>query len=215
MIQQMLDAFAPGGKIDSETQTLTNKTVSGAFTGDITGDLTGRASRLGTGNTPVNAVPAGTVTITFTDDSADTEVIDFGDDTYEIDLDAGGVTAGNIAIPLVTGSITKEDAAAAFETVFNASGTHLWTAVDQLDGTVELDPTAIVGGGVIGNGIVIDASGAAHASSDVATTISGVDGTPATIGTVIFNTTKLYVAVTAATIYTIAAWYTADLTVLS
>lgn len=151
-----------------------------------------------TTKTPVNAVSAGTVTWTFTDTPVQGEYWSFGDDVYEIDIDETGVAQpGAIAVPLVTGSVTKEHTAAAFETVFNASGTTAWTAADQLDGTVECDPDAA---GVIGNGIVSDASNATKTAVDVSPTADGVDGTVGSKGEIRWDASYVYVCVLANTI---------------
>jgi hypothetical protein len=203
-IAQLMAAFGSGGKKDSEVETLTNKTIVGGLTGDVTGDITGDVTGNVTGQlisdfaTPANSVASTDVILTFTDDIADNEYFNFGDDVFEFILDAGDATqSGALELDIATGSITKEDGAAIFETVFNTSGTMGWTAVDNDDGTVTLSPDVA---GVIGNGIACVETNAAHVSTDTALTEAGVNGTVGAKGAVLVDAGFIYIAVVANTI---------------
>lgn len=177
-----------------------NSVVGSAITtdvvGDLTGDVTGSATKLNPGSAPVNAVAAeGTVTLS--DGITQGELLVIGADTYEFDIDETGVTEGNIAVPLVTGSVDKEDGAASLETVAAASGTADVTVVDNDDGTLTVTSATK---GVIGNSIAFSKTGA-HIAVDqndstdfLGGTTLGVDGTVGEIGTIFFDATYIYIA---------------------
>ena len=141
---------------------------------------------------PVNAVEAQGL-VTFTDDVTQGELLVIGADTYEVDIDAAGVTEGNIPITLASGAITQEDSGTALTTAMVASGTEDISAGDVGDGTVTL--TADVAG-VSGNLTALLATGA-HVAVDAAfmgNTVIGVDGTVGVKNQILMTTSALYFA---------------------
>jgi hypothetical protein len=97
-IDQLLKVFAPGGKIDSETQTLSNKTITGTFTGNVTGNITGNVtgevSALGAAETAEHAAGAigtGTAPKTYRYNAQN------GDIVTEIQIDLTGLKSMNTA----------------------------------------------------------------------------------------------------------------------
>ena len=182
--------------------------VSGNLAGNVTGDVTGTATvaeRITADDPPVNAAKADFL-LTFTDGSADGELIVVGADTYEIDIDAGGVTEGNIAVDLITGAVTKENAATAFTAAVVGNAGSLFAATDPSDGTVVMTSKIA---GVLYNDVVIDTTGAAHCSDDGASA-GGIDGTVGSEGEIRFDTAAVYVC-TADNDITGDNWYKATL----
>ena len=182
--------------------------VTGDVSGNVTGDLTGTATvaeRITADDPPVNAAKADFL-LTFTDGSGDGELIVVGADTYEIDIDAGGVTEGNIAVDLITGAVTKENAATAFTAAVVGNAGSLFAATDPSDGTVVMTSKIA---GVLYNDVVIDTTGAAHCSDDGASA-GGIDGTVGSEGEIRFDTAAVYVC-TADNDITGDNWYKATL----
>jgi len=257
----------------ANTPTADNNFITATTTDSIAADVLAlETSTKITSGTPVNAVSSDDIILTFTDDSADGEYFEFGDDLYEIevatvvtdenwtapaaiglsavlahipietsvvvqdstdtttytedvdysiDYDTGDMTllggsiatgvtchvdynwvagptqTGAISVVLVTGAVTKEDAGTALTAAVVASGTEDWSAADGADGTVTFSADTA---GVINNGLVTDATNAAHASFDTATSVNGVDGTVGDAGAMLYDATNIYVAKAANTI---------------
>ncbi|MHC4643812.1 MAG: hypothetical protein ACYS32_19390 [Planctomycetota bacterium] len=93
-ISQLLDAFNAGGKIDSETQTLTNKTITGSLTGNITGNVTGEVTALGSAETAehgAGAIGTGTAPVTYRYNAPNGDII------TEIQIDVTGLASKDTA----------------------------------------------------------------------------------------------------------------------
>jgi hypothetical protein len=104
----------------------------------------------------------------------------------------GVVETGAIPVLLRVGSVAKEDAATAFTTAEVASGTEDWGAGDNSDGTVTMSAMT---SGVINNGLVTDATNAAHATFDTATSLGGINGTIGVARQILADTTNIYMAI--------------------
>jgi hypothetical protein len=116
---------------------------------------------------------------TCTDAWADNEYFNIGADIYQMDLDAAGVVEGRIILPFVTGSVTKEDAAAHITLAVNTLGTELVTCVDNEDGTFTV--TAISKGSLANAITSVDTNATKLSFADV-TLLLGNAGGPIHLG---------------------------------
>ena len=209
------DSGGRGTEVTSSAAEL-NQLGAGAVTADVTGGIVTSTTLQTTTGTPVDAVAA-VGTITLTDGITQSETLVIGADTYEFDIDAAGVTAGNIAVPLVTGSVTKEDGAASLETVAGTSGTADVGVVDNDDGTLTVTSATK---GVIGNAIAFSEDGA-HIAVDQLTstdflggTTAGVDGTVGLKGEIRWDGDFIYICINVATTADTGKWLKAALSAL-
>lgn len=93
-IRELLKVFAPGGKIDSESQTLSNKTITGGLTGNVTGNVTGEVTALGAAETAehaAGAIGSGTAPVTYRYNAPNGDII------TEIQIDLTGLKSKNTA----------------------------------------------------------------------------------------------------------------------
>jgi hypothetical protein len=157
--------------------------------------------------TPVQVAVAAAGLVTFTDNITQGEIITIGHDTYEIDIDAAGVTAGNFPIITTSGSIAKEDSDGNFATAVTLNDTMGVGPTDNADGTVTLTADTK---GAAGNDIALKVIGAAHIAIDadtLGTAVAGVDGTAALAGGTYYDSDSLYIASADNTTADSSNWY--------
>lgn len=174
--------------------------LTGQVTGSVTGNLNGLANRVGIGGTapaPSNAAAA-SGTVTFIDGSTQGETVTIGDDTYEVDIDAAGVTEGNIPIALTSGGGTaKETVATALTSAITASATADVLPTDNSDGTVTITSGTK---GVIGNSIALTEVGDHVSVSGAGVLTGGANGTVGLAGEIKYTATHLWICTEANTI---------------
>jgi hypothetical protein len=189
------EAIPLGDNIPSVTNKIITKVTTDAIEADV---LELQTTSKITSGTPVNAIAAVGL-VTFLDTVTQGELIAVGADVYEVDIDAAGITPGNIPITLVTGAVAKTDSGIALVAAQVASGTEAITFVDNADGTVTMTSDVK---GVSGNLIALLATGA-QVSVDAAfmdNTVIGVNGTIGDAGITLYDLINLYIATEANTI---------------
>ena len=136
--------------LTTETQTLTNKTITGTFTGNITGDVTGNVTGNVTGD--VTGDVTGNLTGNVTGDVAGDLTGDVtgnltgnvtGDLTGNVTGDVTGNLTGDVTGD-VTGNVTGNLTGAV---TGNVTGDVTGNVVGNLDGQVTLSDTTVVGDG--------------------------------------------------------------------